>query len=60
MLLHGLLDRVTPPRQATLLETAARGPIELVWIDGARHADLPNVAGESYRELVERAAHQAL
>lgn len=59
-LLHGTGDRVTPPRQALLLEAAASGPVELVWIDGAGHADLPNVAGDRYVELVSGAISAAI
>jgi alpha-beta hydrolase superfamily lysophospholipase len=59
-LLHGTLDHITPPRQAQLLEAAARGPVELAWIEGARHADVPNVAGERYGELVSSAISAAI
>ncbi|MDQ3031939.1 MAG: alpha/beta fold hydrolase [Myxococcota bacterium] len=59
-LLHGTIDTVATPRQAMLLESAARGPLELEWIPGARHAEVPNVAGDGYRETIERVVADAL
>lgn len=48
LLMHGSEDTTVPLRHARLLEAAARFPITVHVVDGARHADLPTVAGDQY------------
>lgn len=59
-LLSGTDDRVTPPRQMRLLESAASGPVRLVVVEGAEHSNLPIIAGERYAEWIDEAVREAL
>ncbi|UJR78442.1 alpha/beta hydrolase [Sandaracinus amylolyticus] len=60
-LLQGTEDDVTSPRQSELIESAAtRAPVTRILVEGAHHADLPNVAGDRYREWIDEAVAHAL
>lgn len=59
-LLSGTEDRITSPRQMRLLEAATSGPVRLVVVEGAAHADIPLVAGERYDGWIDEAVRGAL
>ncbi|HUF26725.1 MAG TPA: alpha/beta hydrolase [Gemmatimonadaceae bacterium] len=52
---HGTRDFIIPVRMGREVHAAARIPGELLLVAGAGHNDLPDIAGESYWEWIERA-----
>ncbi len=48
LVIHGTHDRTIPIAHGRALYQAARGPRRNLWVDGAGHNDLVEVAGERY------------
>jgi pimeloyl-ACP methyl ester carboxylesterase len=60
LLIHGTEDRVSSPRQARLLAARARHPPTLRWVEGSRHAEVPNRAGALYGRWIAEHLASAL
>ena len=52
LMIHGEADTYIKPEMARQLFTYARGSKELWFVDGARHNQALQVAGEEYRRRV--------
>jgi abhydrolase domain-containing protein 17 len=52
LLLHGTYDEVVPFLHGPQLYAAAAGPVAKLWVDGGRHNDLPEAAGELYWKTI--------
>ncbi|MGH8019758.1 MAG: alpha/beta hydrolase [Opitutaceae bacterium] len=52
LVIHGEHDLVTPAFHGKALFAAAPEPKRSLWIDGAGHNDLPEIAGEAYWDAV--------
>jgi hypothetical protein len=48
LVIHGTEDEVIAPWHGQRLFDAAPDPKQLLWVEGARHNDLVNVAGAQY------------
>jgi fermentation-respiration switch protein FrsA (DUF1100 family) len=56
LVIHGTADEVIPIAVGRRLLELAREPKEALWVDGAGHNDLIDVAGERYWRALERFA----
>lgn len=56
LVVHGTADEVIPLAVGRRLYRAAREPKQALWVEGAGHNDLVEVAGERYWQALERFA----
>jgi fermentation-respiration switch protein FrsA (DUF1100 family) len=57
LVLHGLADELIPPAHGKALYAAAPGPKRFLWVAGAGHDNLKEVASESYGHALVDFAH---
>lgn len=48
LLMHGVVDDFIPVDHGQRVFAAAPEPKDVLWVDGANHGDVPQVAGEAY------------
>ncbi|HEX9784229.1 MAG TPA: alpha/beta hydrolase [Opitutaceae bacterium] len=52
LFIHGTLDLVTPAFHGKSLYDLVRGPKRSLWVEGAGHSDVVEVAGEAYWQAI--------
>ena len=59
LLIHGKMDRIIPFQHAEKNWKVLRGEKQKLWVEGAGHVNLPEVAGSLYWDTVESFIKQA-